>query len=71
MNIIGKPLYWLDEWILSFRYCCYNSWVKLPSITKVTKVILSHGTPNSREANTGNSGAWYRYIQLSPWIKEY
>ena len=71
MSIIDKPLYWLDEWVLSFKYYCYLSWLKLPSITKVAKVILSHGTSNSREANTGNNVTWYRHIQLSPWIKEH
>ena len=67
MNIIGKPLYWLDEWMLSFRYCCYPSWLKLQSMPK----ILSHNMNRPTESITGNSGAWYQDIQLSPWIKEF
>ena len=55
----------------SFKYRCYPSWLKLPSIPKVLKIILLHGMPNSPEAITGNSGMWYRHIQLSPWIKGY
>ncbi|MDB9938742.1 hypothetical protein OAD78_06160 [Candidatus Thioglobus sp.] len=67
MNIIGKPLYWLNEWMLSFRYFCCLSWLKLSSIPK----ILSHNMNSSTESITGNSGTWYRHIRLSTWIKEY
>ena len=68
MNIIGKLLYWLDEWMLSFKYCCYLSWLKLSSIPKI---LLQSMIPSLPEAITGNSGTWYRHIQLSTWIKEY
>ena len=67
MNTIGKPLYWLNEWMLSFRYFCCLSWLKLSSIPK----ILFHSMISLPEAITGNSGTWYRHIQLSPWIKDY
>ena len=75
MNIIGKLEYWQDEWVLSFKYRCSPSWIKswceAPFSHEGAKVILFHGLHNPREAITGNSGMWYRYIQLSPWIKEY
>jgi hypothetical protein len=74
MNIIGKLEYWQDEWVPSFKYRCYPSWIKswceAPSAHEGAKVILFHGLHNPREAITGNSGTWYRHIQLSPWIKE-
>jgi len=71
MNIIGKLEYWQDEWVASFKYRCYPSWLKLPSIPTVLKVILLHGILNPPEAITENSETWYQYIQLSPWIKDY
>ena len=71
MNNTGKLEYWQDEWVPSFKYRCYLSWLKLPSIPKALKVILLHGMLNPPEASNGNSGTWHRYIQLFPWIKEF
>ena len=75
MNIIGQLEYWQDEWVPSFKYRCSPSWIKswceAPSTHEAAKVISFHGLHNPREAITGNSGTWYRHIQLSPWIKEY
>ena len=72
MNIIGKLTYWLYEWMLSFKYRRYPSWVKswfeVSSIPEGAKAILFHGLPNLREAV---SGKWYQHILLSPWIKGY
>ena len=72
MNTIGKPLYWLNEWMLSFKYRCYPSWMKswfeVSSIPEGAKAILFHVLPNPREAF---SGKCYRHIPLSKWIKEY
>ena len=74
MNIIGKLEYWQDEWLPSFKYRCYPSWIKswyeAPSAHEGAKVILFHGLPNPREDITGNSGKWYQHIQLSLWINE-
>ena len=71
MKIVGKIAYSLDQWVPSFKYRCYLSWLKLPSIPKALKVILLHGMLNPPEASNGNSGTWHRYIQLFPWIKEF
>ena len=75
MNIIGKLEYWQDEWVPSFKYRCYLSWIKswceAPSAHEGAKVILSDCLPIPNEAITGNSGKWYRHILLSLWIKEY
>ena len=72
MNIIGKLTYWLDEWMLSFKYRRYPSWIKswfeVSSIPEGAKAILFLGLPNLREAV---SRKWYRHILLSPWIKGY
>ena len=72
MNIIGKLTYWLYEWMLSFKYRRYPSWIKswfeVSSIPEGAKAILFHGLPNPREAF---SGKWYRHIPLSKWIKGY
>jgi len=71
MNIIGKLEYWQDEWMSSFKYRCHPSWLKLQSLPKVLKVILLPIMLSPPEAITGNSGTWYYYIQLSPWIREF
>ena len=71
MKIVGKIIYSLDQWVSGFKYYCCPSCLKLLSIPKAAKVILFLGMPNSPEAITGNSGTWYRHIQLYPWIKGY
>ena len=72
MNIIGKLTYWLYEWMLSFKYRRYPSWIKswleVSSMPEGAKAILFHGLPNLRETV---SGKWYQHILLSPWIKGY
>ena len=72
MNIIGKLEYWQDEWVPSFKYRCYPSWIKsrfeVSSMPEGTEAILFPGLSSLRETV---SGKWYRNIQLSPWIKGY